>query len=219
MPGGDAAIREPWRMAVAHLRDAGVEYGPLAARILPKEIGTIETMLERRFNAPLTSSMGRLFDAVASVAGVRDRVSYEGQAAAELEWLATGVSANGSYPFALIPPCDEEVAGAPLVIDTRPTIRAVADEAARGVAPARIARRFHSTLVDIVAATCERLRRATGLDAVVLSGGVFLNALFTTEVTARLLGDGFRVYRHRSVPPNDGGLSLGQLAVACARLR
>jgi hydrogenase maturation protein HypF len=219
MPGGDAAIREPWRMAVAHLRDAGAGYGPLAARILPTELRTIETMVERRFNAPLTSSMGRLFDAVAAVAGVRDRVSYEGQAAAELEWLATGTAADESYPFALTPPREEEVAGATLVIDTRPTIRAVAGEATCGVPAARIARRFHSTLVELVAATCERLRRSTGIAAVVLSGGVFLNALLTTEVTARLLGDGFRVYRHRLVPPNDGGLSLGQLAVACARLR
>jgi hydrogenase maturation protein HypF len=209
LPGGDRAIREPWRMAVAHLKDARAESGTLKAQILPLEMRTVETMLERRLNTPLTSSAGRLFDAVAALAGVRDRVTYEGQAAVELEWLASGVAPDGAYPFDLSQPPD-----GPLVVDTRPLIRAVADEAARGVAAARIARRFHSALVELIAAVCGRLRRATGIEAAVLSGGVFLNALLTAEVSARLRGDGFRVYRHRLVPPNDGGLSLGQLAVA-----
>ena len=132
----------------------------------------------------------------------------------ELEWLASGVAPDGAYPFALTQPSD-----GPLVVDTRPLIRAVADEAARGVGAALIARRFHSALVELIAAVCGRLRRATGIGAVVLSGGVFLNALLTAEVSARLRGSNFRVYRHRLVPPNDGGLSLGQLAVAAARQR
>jgi len=208
LPGGDQAIREPWRMAVAHLVDAEVELRPLKARLLPVEVRTVERMLERRINTPLTSSAGRLFDAVAALAGVRDRVSYEGQAAVELEWLATGVESDGTYPFALSPGEN------PLVVDTRPLIRALAEDTRRGVRTALIARRFHSTLVELIAAVCDRLRGATGLGAVVLSGGVFLNALLTREVSARLGADGFEVYRHRLVPPNDGGLSLGQLAVA-----
>jgi hydrogenase maturation protein HypF len=215
MPGGDQAIREPWRMAVAHLADAQAELPSLRARLLPSEMRTITRMLERHFNTPLTSSAGRLFDAVAALAGVRDRVSYEGQAAVELEWLATGVPPDGAYPFAFPSSSD---ARAPLVVDTRPLIRAVAEDAARSVPAAHIARRFHSTMVDLIAAVCGRLRQATGIGAVVLSGGVFLNALLTTEVSARLRGEGFRVYRHRLVPPNDGGLSLGQLAVAAAIL-
>ena len=109
-------------------------------------------------------------------------------------------------------------ADGPLVVDTRPLIRAAADDAACGVTAELIARRFHSTLVDLIAAVCGRLRLETGIGAVVLSGGVFLNALLTAEVSARLRGDGFRVYRHRLVPPNDGGLSLGQLAVAACGL-
>jgi len=104
----------------------------------------------------------------------------------------------------------------PLIVDTRPIIRAVAEEASDGVPAARVARRFHSTMVDLVAEVCGRLRLATGVESVALSGGVFLNALLTSEVGARLARDGFRVYRHRLVPPNDGGLSLGQLAVAAA---
>jgi hydrogenase maturation protein HypF len=216
MPGGDQAIREPWRMAMAHLADAQTQFAPLEARLLPVEVRTVARMLARRFNTPLTSSVGRLFDAVAALAGVRDRVSYEGQAAVELEALATGVVPDGVYPFGLRSPHDGALADAPLVVDTRPLIQAVAEEAAKGVSAARIARRFHSTLVDLVAAVCGQLRQATAIGTVVLSGGVFVNALLTSEVRVRLAGDGFRVYRHRLVPPNDGGLSLGQLAVAAA---
>ncbi len=209
LPGGDRAIREPWRMAVAHLADAGVPFSLIEARILPHEIRLIEKMLERRLNTPRTSSAGRLFDAAAALVGVRDRVSYEGQAAIELEWLAETTPADGTYPF-------DVGAQTPIVVDTRPLIRAVAADAAKGSGPAAVARRFHSTMVDLIAAVCGRIRETTGLSAVVLSGGVFLNALLTREVSVRLGGDGFRVYRHRLVPPNDGGLSLGQLAVAAS---
>jgi hydrogenase maturation protein HypF len=202
-------------MAVAHLVDAGADLPALAARISPVEYKAIRRLLERRFNTPPTSSAGRLFDAVAALAGVRDRVRYEGQAAIELEWLATEAAPDGAYPFELSQAPGED---APLVLDTRPLIGTVAEEAKRGVEPARIARRFHSTLVELIAAVCGRLRQATGLEAVALSGGVFLNALLTREATERLRGEGFRVYRHRLVPPNDGGLSLGQLAVAAAVL-
>jgi hydrogenase maturation protein HypF len=218
MPGGDRAIREPWRMAVAHLADAREEFTPLGARILRTDLGLITRMLERRFNTPLTSSAGRLFDAVAALAGVRDRVSYEGQAAVELEWLATGVPPDGSYPFDLDLSCGAGSAEGPMVIDTRPLIRAVAGDAVRGVEAARIARRFHSTVVELTAEVCGRLRRATSIGEVVLSGGVFLNALLTREVGSRLVAEGFRVYRHRLVPPNDGGVSLGQLAVVASSL-
>jgi hydrogenase maturation protein HypF len=216
MPGGEQAIREPWRMAVAHLRDAEAEFLPLKARNVHLGGPIVEKLLERRLNTPLTSSAGRLFDAVAALACVRDRVNYEGQAAVELEGLATGVAPDSAYPFDLSAGREPE---SPLVVDTRPLIRAIAEEATRGVGAALLARRFHSTMVNLIAAVCRRLREGTGTDAVVLSGGVFLNALLTCEVSARLRGDGFRVYRHRLVPPNDGGLSLGQLAVAAARCR
>jgi hydrogenase maturation protein HypF len=216
MPGGDQAIREPWRMAVAHLADARTDCPALKARTLPREVRFIEKMLERRLNCPSTSSVGRLFDAVASLAGVRDRVSYEGQAAVELEWLAEMTPADGSFLFDLTAPIN---ADGPLVIDTRPLIRAVAADVGKGVERSLIARRFHSSLVEMVAVVCGRVRETTGLNAVVLSGGVFLNALFTREIGARLDADKFRVYRHRLTPPNDGGLSLGQLAVAAARSR
>jgi hydrogenase maturation protein HypF len=212
MPGGEQAIREPWRMAVAHLADAGATVPQLKRRLPPAALWTAAKMLERRLNTPWTSSAGRLFDAVASLAGVRDRVSHEGQAAMELEWLAMGVTAAEAYPFDVAEAREDE----PLVIDTRPLIWAVAADVRGGEDAARIARRFHTTVLEMIVMVCERLRRATGLEAVVLSGGVFMNALLTYEVSERLKTAGFRVYRHRLVPPNDGGLSLGQLAVAAA---
>lgn len=218
MPGGDQAIRQPWRMAVSHLADAGTACPALVARLSPVEVQTVRKMLERRLNTPQTSSAGRLFDAVASLAGVRDCVNYEGQAAVELEGLAATEPPDGTYPFDLAEVQPGDSADIVLQVDTRPLIRAVVRDAAAGTTAARIARRFHSTVVEIIAAVCGRIRKAAGLDRVVLSGGVFLNALLTQEVCTRLGGDGFRVYRHRLVPPNDGGLSLGQLAVAARRL-
>jgi hydrogenase maturation protein HypF len=218
MPGGARAIREPWRMAASHLADAQAENDGLKARILQPQAQTIARMLERRFQAPLTSSAGRLFDAVASLVGVRDHVTFEGQAAAELESLASGVPLAGAYPFAVEPLLEDR--GEPLlVIDTRPLIAAVNDDANRQTGPAIIARRFHATLVEVIADVCGKLRLTTGLNAVVLSGGVFLNALLTSEVSSRLRHDDFRVYRHQLVPPNDGGLSLGQLAIAIGKIR
>jgi hydrogenase maturation protein HypF len=217
MPGGEQAIRQPWRMAVSHLADAGLDCQALTAQLLPLEVSAVRRMLERGFNSPLTSSVGRLFDAVAALLGVRHSVSYEGQAAIELEWLATSVPADGGYAFEVSQGPQDE-AGCPLVIDTRPLLRAVTEEMSKGVESAVIARRFHQTLVHMIATVCGHIRRASGLDSVVLSGGVFLNALLTKETSARLRREGFRVYRHRLVPPNDGGLSLGQVAVAAASL-
>ncbi len=218
MPGGDRAVREAWRMAVAHLADAAVRHPALEARLSGTELTTVGRMLERRLQTPLTSSAGRLFDAVASLAGVADRVSYEGQAAMQLEALATGAAPDGAYPFAIESGRAADGPAPCRIVDTRPLIAAVTADAARGVDAAVIARRFHATLVDVIAQVCQRLRATTGLGAVVLSGGVFVNALLTREVNARLRADGFRVYRHRLVPPNDGGLSLGQLAIAAATM-
>ncbi len=217
MPGGESAIREPRRMGLAHLLDAQIRKAPLLARISPTERAVMGRMAERGINAPFTSSMGRLFDAVAALAGVRDRVSYEGQAAIELEWLATDLKACGRYPVELSSTPESET-GAPFAIDTRPLIRAVCEDVERGESAAAIARRFHSTVVEMIVAACRRIRQDTGIASVVLSGGTFLNALLTREASDSLSNAGFLVYRHRLVPPNDGGLSLGQIAVAAATL-
>jgi hydrogenase maturation protein HypF len=214
MPGGDRAVREPWRMAASHLADAGCNVGILARRVSPVALRAVERMLARRFNAPPTSSAGRFFDAVASIAGVRDEASYEGQAAVELEWLASGAAPDAAYPFDVDFPED---AGKPGIVDTRPLIRAAAADSGRGVGAAVISRRFHTSVVAIVTEVCCRVAQQTGLNVVVLSGGVFMNAILASELQRSLTDSGLRVYRHRLVPPNDGGLSLGQLAIAAAR--
>ncbi|HXG90482.1 MAG TPA: carbamoyltransferase HypF [Vicinamibacterales bacterium] len=211
MPGGEQAIREPWRMALAHLLDAAQDIGELQQRHGSDKVRILEQMIERGLNAPMTSSAGRLFDAIAAIAGVRDAVSFEGQAAMQLEWLAAGVPISGTYDTAI----DERGSG--LCIDTRPIIAAAARDASQGSSPAQIARRFHSTMTSVVVAVTSRLREMTGIDRVVLTGGVFQNALLATECDEQLQQSGFRVYQHHLVPPNDGGISLGQLAVAAAR--
>lgn len=211
LPGGDQAARQPWRMAVSHLLDAGCE-GVALPGVTAQARKTIEQMTVRGVQAPWTSSAGRLFDAVAALVGLRTENRYEGQAAMELEWLAADLAEEGEYPFKM------QSDQSPMVIDTRPLIRAVVRDTQSGIRADVIARRFHATVAAMVYEVCLRLREATHIDAVVLSGGVFLNALLTRETCARLRWAGFRVYRHQQVPAGDGGLCLGQLAVAVRRL-
>jgi hydrogenase maturation protein HypF len=213
MPGGELAARHPWRMAAAHLMDARATCAAYENRLPAALLRTVRRMLERQFNSPMTSSVGRLFDAVASLAGVRDSTSHEGQAAMQLEWLAATAAADQPYPF------DLPATDAGIVVDTRPLIRAAAADVDRGVLPARIARRFHCTLTDIIRRICRQLRTAWNLSSVVLSGGVFMNAILSAESARGLEQDGFAVYVHQRVPPNDGGVSLGQLAVAASQYR
>jgi hydrogenase maturation protein HypF len=230
MPGGERAIHEPWRMALAYLLHAGLDVAPLA-RIDERALGVVSEMCARRVNAPLTSSVGRLFDAVASLVLHKDKVSFEGQAAIELEALASSVAPDGAYPFGFlesgvgVSPAQGARAGRPrhrgperqaLILDPAPLVAAVVADVRAGVAPERIARRFHSTLVDAIVFVVARLGDHAPGD-VVLTGGVFMNAILAEEAAARLEALGLRVHRHRQVPPNDGGLSLGQLAVAAGR--
>ncbi len=210
MPGGDLAAREPWRMALSHMVSAreDLSRSPVSDRIDGRHRKAVMGMLERKFNAPLTSSVGRLFDAVASLCGVCDRVSFEGQAAMRLEALATDMPAGEGYEF--------EHGADGSEIDPSPVIRAVVEDARSATPPATIARKFHTALVNAVVRTCSAIRQRDGVDVVVLSGGVFSNAILTAEIVERLHDEGFRVHRHRKAPPNDGGLSLGQIAIAAA---
>ncbi|MBA2304379.1 MAG: carbamoyltransferase HypF [Acidobacteria bacterium] len=210
LPGGEQAVREPWRMALAHLADAGCDAAPITARH-GSAAGLVIRMMERCINSPRTSSAGRLFDAVAAIAGLGDRVSFEGQAAMRLEAEATRGASQAGYPMEL------RESGPSIEVDTRPLICAAANDAASGSPASIIARRFHVGLADAIVAVCTRIRESSGHDTVALTGGVFLNALLTHECSVRLSSVGFQVLRHRLVPPNDGGLSLGQLAVAAAR--
>jgi hydrogenase maturation protein HypF len=204
-------------MAAAYLIDAGLPIASAAGLAPSSVISAVERMLDRGFNSPFTTSAGRLFDAVAALAGFRRRVSYEGQAAIELEWLASHAARDEVYDFEMQEPADCSRGSSPILLDMRPLAARVCEDMRRCEAPAVIARRFHSTIVDLIARVCNRLRVTSRLDAVVLSGGVFMNALLAAEVPDRLEADGFRVFSHRRVPPGDGGISLGQLAVAAAR--
>ena len=211
LPGGDAGVRNPYRMALSHLRRAGVAWTddlPSVRACRPGEAAVLERQLERRLGCVPTSSMGRLFDAVASLAGVCHRVGYDAQAAMELEAVARGAGDVAGYRFALGPD-----GPGPLVADPAPVIRAVAHDVRTGVAPAVVAARFHQAVVDLVVASAGEVRRRTRLERVTLSGGVFLNALVTRGCVRALTAAGFDVLRHRRVPPSDAGIALGQVAV------
>lgn len=210
LPGGQAAIRQPWRMAAAYLDAAFAGHSPDLA-VAHRNRAAWEPVIaiaRRRVNSPLTSSAGRLFDAIGALLGIRDEISYEGQAAIELE-QRTDVTERGAYPAALRDGPTITVIGADLV-------RAAAEDLVARVSPAVIAGRFHNGLVAAIGHTCARLRDRTGVTTVALSGGVFQNMLLLDR-TVKLLSDkGFRVLTHVRIPPNDGGISFGQAAVAAA---
>jgi hydrogenase maturation protein HypF len=214
MPGGAAAIRQPWRMAAAYLeaaRPGGPASGLGVQRRNADRWDAVVSMARRRVNSPLTSSAGRLFDAVAAILGVRDEISYEGQAAVELEQVADPAEASAYHagfeagqPFRAL---GVDLAGA-----------AAADLAA-GVARETIAARFHNGLAALVETGCVLLREQHAVSTVALSGGVFQNQLLLRRTVSRLEARGFKVLLHSRVPCNDGGISLGQAAVAAARDR
>jgi hydrogenase maturation protein HypF len=210
LPGGDEAIRRPYRSALAHLWAAGVAWEaglPPVDAASGVELTVLAKQLERGVNTVPTSSMGRLFDAVSALAGVRQQVNYEAQAAIELEMLVAP-RAEAAYAFAI----DHDGQ-----IDPAPVIRAVVHDVRAGVPAGVIAARFHNGLADLVGEVSCRLRDETGLDAVALSGGVFQNVTLLARVVPRLRQAGFTIYTHRQVPPNDGGVALGQAVVAAAR--
>jgi hydrogenase maturation protein HypF len=208
LAGGDAAVREPWRMALAYLLDTFGEEAPGMLRGVPEEhIGVVRRMIATNFNTVQTSSCGRLFDAVAALAGVRREINFEGQAAIELESIAD-CAEPGRYDF-------EIGSGDPWQIDFRPMIAQIAKDSG---APA-IAARFHNTLAAAIAETCGRLRRETGNARVCLSGGSFQNLRLLHTTCGLLRGAGLEVYLHARVPTNDGGIALGQAAIAAAALR
>ncbi|HEY3864823.1 MAG TPA: carbamoyltransferase HypF [Solirubrobacteraceae bacterium] len=216
LPGGDRAVGEPWRMACAWLTAAQPDGGlpPLPATLsgllTPERWETI-SRLSRSELAPLTTSAGRLFDAVAALCGARAVVTYEGQAAIELEGLVDPAE-RGAYPIEV-----SERAGV-LELDPRPAVLAVLRERAAGVALGKIAARFHHGLAQAAVDACARIAGGRGLDTVVLSGGVFQNSVLLESTAERLREIGLRVLLPRLLPPNDGGISYGQVAVAAARL-
>ncbi|WIX80399.1 carbamoyltransferase HypF [Amycolatopsis carbonis] len=205
LPGGATAIRQPWRMAAAYLDAANIRSTALRARHEDQWDGVLH-LARTGLASPLTSSAGRLFDAVAAVLGVRDEINYEGQAAVELEQLADPAE-RAAYRCEQTP---TEVSGVDL-------LRAVVEDLDHGTPRPVVAARFHNGVAEAITETCTRLRDTTALTTVVLSGGVFQNLLLLERTAESLAHQGFRVLTHSRVPTNDGGISLGQVAVAASR--
>lgn len=217
LPGGDAAVRRPYRMALAHLRAAGIDWSDdLACTTAcpPDELHVLERQLERGLNCVPTSSMGRLFDAVSSLAGVCHRAGYEAQAAVELEGAALHAPADDTTAYAFALHASQESRDGAVRADPAPVLAAIVGDLRVGVEPALVAARFHRGVTGLVHRMCARARERHGLDTVALTGGVFANTLLSSACAAALREDGFTVLRHHLVPPNDGGLALGQLMVA-----
>lgn len=209
MPGGDAAVDQPWRMALSHLRAAGVAWSEDLAPVAAAGrhgLSVVDRQLAGGFGCTATTSMGRLFDAVASLLGLRHHATYEAQAAIELEHaaarhhgalgpLAFGVNGDGCF-------------------DSAPVVAGLVAGLRAGTGTEALAAAFHQAVVDVVVTAATASRERSGLSTVALSGGVWQNALLLQLTTARLVAAGFDVRSHHIVPPNDGGLALGQLFVA-----
>jgi hydrogenase maturation protein HypF len=211
LAGGEAAIRQPWRLAAAALADAGESLDALPG-IAPERRNAVRRLLDKRFASPLATGAGRWFDAVAALLEVRSEISYEGQAAIELEALAARHDRE-PLPFDF----GSDAAGA-FEIDLRPAVRAIVRARGRSEECGTIAAGFHETLSFGILESCRRARTDTAVGTVALSGGCFQNRRLTARTISLLAGDGFEVLVHRRVPPNDGGLALGQAAVAAWRL-
>jgi len=212
LPGGTAAIERPYRMAISYLlsllgKDALNKNLPFLSRVDSLELDLIRKQVERGINSPLTSSCGRLFDAVSALIGVRGRVDYEAQAAVELEMVADK-SETGSYPFSII-----EQNGMNIVHFDE-LFPAIISDLGKAVSPAVISARFHRTMAQVVTQMCQRLAKRTGINKVALSGGTFQNRLLLRLAVAALEEAGLSVLTHSEVPTNDGGISLGQAVIA-----
>jgi hydrogenase maturation protein HypF len=237
MPGGAAAIRQPWRMAAAYLDGLAsaspahpvgvtgqVRTGECVTNSAAANLGvaqrnaarwdTIVAMAQRGVNAPLTSSAGRLFDAIAAILDIRDEITYEGQAAIELEQRADQGETRAYRAGIETAPIE---AGAPFLVRGTDLVGAAVDDRARGVAVELIAARFHNGVAALIEDGCVLLREQHALNTVALSGGVFQNLLLLKRTVTRLESAGFRVLLHSRVPCNDGGISLGQAVIAAAR--
>ncbi|MDR3544219.1 MAG: carbamoyltransferase HypF, partial [Candidatus Limnocylindrales bacterium] len=229
LPGGALAVKRPYRMALGYLLGAealGNGDGPgvagarggdadlsaeLIDRLDPREVAVVRTQVARGLNAPLASSAGRLFDAAASLLGLRDVAEYEAQAAIDLE-IAAGDRAAAPLPYAL------ERDGGLFVYDPRPTVAALLAGRAAGRPVGALAAAFHETIAEMTRELCADAATSTGIRTVCLSGGVFQNRRLATTLLRRLAGDGFEVFINRRVPVNDGGISYGQAAIAAATM-
>jgi hydrogenase maturation protein HypF len=212
MPGGTLAIKKPYRTAIGYMLALGLDLDkkiPFLKQVNVDEIAIIRNQVQTKFNAPLTSSMGRLFDAVAAISGVRGIIEYEAQAAIDLEMLAYDASnETGCYPFSL------EKHDGISIIKIRDLLQSIVKDILNKTPQAVIAVRFHNTIAQMIMETCRSIAEETGLKRAALSGGVFQNRLLLRKTIALLESAVFEVYTHHQVPCNDGGISLGQVVIA-----
>jgi hydrogenase maturation protein HypF len=204
-------VREPWRVALAYLFDTFGEQSPDLLTGIPHErLQPVRRMISTGFNTVQTSSCGRLFDAVAAIIGLRGENTFEAQAAIELESICDPLEA-ARYGFSIEP-------GEPMQLDFRQAIAEIATDVVNGNPPPSIAARFHNTVSAAVVDTCRRIRARVGLNRVCLSGGTFQNMRLLASTTTGLREAGFDVFLHAKVPPNDGGIALGQAVIAAATI-
>ncbi len=216
LPGGAAAIKRPYRTAIGYLLNLQGE-GSLNSKLAflkqidPVEIELIKRQIQTGLNSPLNSSMGRLFDAVSALIGVRNEIDYEGQAAVELEMAAyddCDKVGNKSYPFSII---ENEVVN---IVQLKELLSTIVEDLYQGISKATISAKFHNTVAQIICQMCQLIAKKTGINQVALSGGVFQNRLLLRKVAVLLESAGFSVLTHKQVPCNDGGISLGQAVIA-----
>jgi hydrogenase maturation protein HypF len=213
LAGGDSAVKHPSRLALAYLWAAGVTWDealPPVAANNAQERRVIQRQLATGFGCVPTSSMGRLFDAVAALSGVRQTITYEAQAAMELEGMCAENTIESQGRKAYIFGIEQDI---PFIIDTAPLIRAIADDVQSGISASAISAKFHHAVVEMIAEAAVQLRAIERLNRVALSGGVFQNVRLLSAAVKRLGSAGFDVLTHRHVPPNDGGLALGQALI------
>jgi hydrogenase maturation protein HypF len=213
MPGSTAAIKEPWRMAISYLQHAyGEEFRNLDLPVLhsrdSETFTVISEMISKGVNSPLTSSLGRFFDGVAAICGIRSQVNFEGQAAMELEMLAAD-TAGSTYDYEWLSDDTYKILPAPIILG-------VVKDLQDGKSVADVSAKFHWTLICLFADLCTVIRKEQDLNRVVLSGGVFQNSILLTGLINALEERNFVVFSHQQVPTNDGGIALGQAVVAAA---
>ncbi|MCK5322838.1 MAG: carbamoyltransferase HypF, partial [Desulfobulbaceae bacterium] len=218
MPGSAAAIKEPWRMALSYLYDAfGRDFYNLDLPFLKgldrNRVKIVIDMIDKGVNSPATSSLGRLFDGIAAIVGIRNKVGFEGQAAMELEMLIKGPEqlrrSAKTYDY-------EWIYRDIHTIPPEPIVRGVVKDVEHSVDPVEISLKFHLTIIRLFSELCDTIRKEQGLCRVVLSGGVFQNSILLSGLKQELIEKKFKVFTHSMVPPNDGGISLGQAVVAAA---
>jgi hydrogenase maturation protein HypF len=218
LPGAEKAIREPWRIAASLLKTAyGASWKEIARQLnlIPDKtpMDLFDKIIDGKIHSPLSSGLGRLFDGIAALIGLCTHVSFEGQAAMDLEAQATG-SSGSSFPYEIL-----HNTGDPLILNMSPAIRAIVADVGARQNKAKIAASFHQTLINAFAAMAGEMRKVTGLTRVALSGGCFQNKILLAGVIDKLRISGFEVYCHRKVPANDGGLSLGQAVIAASMIK